>query len=49
MPGFKTIVNLGLEWRHRQGSPDALIKENYLNITLGVNFNQMWFRPNKIY
>ncbi len=49
VPGFKTIVNLGLEWRHRQGSPDALIKENYLNITLGVNFNQMWFRPNKIY
>ena len=49
VPGFKTIVNLGVEWRHRQGSPNALIKENYLNITLGVNFNEMWFRPNKIY
>lgn len=48
VPGFKTIVNLGLEWRHRQGSPEALIKENYLNITIGVNFNEMWFRPNKI-
>ncbi|MDE6136898.1 MAG: hypothetical protein K2F97_05420 [Muribaculaceae bacterium] len=49
VPGFKTIVNVGVEWRHRQGSPNALIKENYLNITLGVNFNEMWFRPNKIY
>jgi len=49
VPGFKTIVNLGVEWRHRQGSPMALIKENYLNITIGVNFNEMWFRPNKIY
>lgn len=49
VPGFKTVVNLGLEWRHRQGSPAALIKEDYLNITIGVNFNEMWFRPNKIY
>lgn len=49
VPGFKTIVNLGVEWRHRQATPNALIKENYLNITLGVNFNEMWFRPNKIY
>lgn len=49
VPGFKTVVNLGLEWRHRQGSPDALIREDYLNITIGVNFNEMWFRPNKIY
>lgn len=49
VPGFKTIVNLGMEWRHRQGSPAALIKEDYLNITIGVNFNEMWFRPSKIY
>ncbi|MDE6285443.1 MAG: hypothetical protein K2L99_00415, partial [Muribaculaceae bacterium] len=49
VPGFKTVVSLGLEWRHRQGHPQALIKEDYLNITIGVNFNEMWFRPNKIY
>ena len=49
VPGFKTVVNLGLEWRHRAGSPNTLIKEDYLNITIGVNFNQMWFQPNKIY
>ncbi len=49
VPGFKTMVNLGFEWLHRQGTPDALVKENYLNITIGVNFNETWFRKNKIY
>ena len=47
--GFKTIVNLGLEWKHRQATPDPLLKEDYLNITIGVNFNEMWFRKSKIY
>ena len=49
MPSFKTIVNLGFEFRHRQGYPQALIKENYFNLTLGINFNEMWFRKSKIY
>lgn len=49
VPSFKTIVNLGIEWKHRQASPAALVKENYLNITIGVNFNEMWFRKSKIY
>lgn len=46
--GFKTIVNLGFEYRHRQASPQTLIKEDYFNITVGVNFNEMWFWKNKI-
>ncbi len=49
VPTFKTTVNLGLEWKHRQASPQALIKEDYLNITIGINFNEMWFRQSKIY
>lgn len=49
VPTFKTTVNLGFEWKHRQASPLSLIKEDYLNITLGINFNEMWFRPSKIY
>lgn len=49
VPGYRTILNLGIEWRHRQCSPVALIKENYLNITLGINFNEMWFRKNRLY
>lgn len=46
--GLKTIVNLGFEYRHRQASPQALVKEDYFNITVGVNFNEMWFWKNKI-
>ena len=44
----KTTVNLGVEWRHRETSPVHLITENYLNITLGVNFNEMWFWKSRI-
>lgn len=49
VPGFKTVINVGLEYRHRQAYPNALVKEDYLNITIGVNFNEMWFRKNKLY
>ncbi len=45
---LKTVINLGLEYRHRQAHPNPLVKENYFNITLGVNFNEMWFWRNKI-
>lgn len=47
-PEGKTMINLGLEWKHRQGSPEKLITENYFNITLGVNFNEVWFWKRKI-
>lgn len=49
VPGFKSTINLGLEYKHRQAHPNPLIKENYLNVTLGINFNEMWFRKSKIY
>ncbi len=49
VPGFRSTINLGLEYKHRQAHPNPLIKENYFNITLGVNFNEMWFRKSKIY
>lgn len=48
VPVFKTIVNLGFEWKRRQAHPNPLIKENYFNITLGINFNEMWFGQSKI-
>lgn len=47
-PEGKTMVNLGLEWRQRYASPQTLIRENYFNITLGVNFNEVWFFKRKI-
>lgn len=49
VPTFKTTINLGFEWMCRKAHPNPLVKENYLNITLGVNFNEMWFRQSKIY
>ena len=47
-PGGKTMINFGLEWRHRQSSPVNLLSENYFNIMLGVNFNEVWFFKRKI-
>ncbi len=47
-PSSKTLINLGFEWRHRYSSPSLYIKEDYLNITLSVNFNELWFWKNKI-
>ncbi|CDE07755.1 putative uncharacterized protein [Prevotella sp. CAG:485] len=47
-PEGKTLINLGLEYKHRQASPQKLVSENYFNITLGVNFNEIWFWKRKI-
>lgn len=44
----KTMINLGFEWKHRYSAPTLLISENYFNITLSVNFNELWFWKNKI-
>ena len=48
VPNGKTTINLGFEWRHRTSSPTVMIEEDCLNITLSVNFNEMWFWKNKI-
>ncbi|MDE5871446.1 MAG: hypothetical protein K2H22_05870 [Muribaculaceae bacterium] len=47
-PGSKTMINLGLEWRHRQTSPVNMLTENYFNVMVGVNFNEVWFFKRKI-
>ena len=47
-PSSKTMINVGFEYKHRNSAPVNYISENYFNITLGVNFNQMWFWQNKI-
>ena len=46
--GQKTVVNLGFEYRHRAATDKRLLQENYFNIRLGINFNQLWFFQNKI-
>lgn len=44
----KTVINLGFEYHNRRATPDPLVKERYFNLTLGVNFNQLWFYRNKL-
>jgi len=44
----KTIINVGFEWLHRSASPQKLITEDYYSITLGLNFNELWFWQRKI-
>lgn len=46
--GTRTMINVGLEYRHRGTAVAGLLKEDYLNLTLGINFNQTWFFKNKI-
>lgn len=47
-PEGKTMINLGFEWKHRKATPMALITEDIFNITLGINFNELWFWQRKI-
>ena len=47
-PSTKTVINIGFEYKHRATTPADLITEDYFNITLGINFNEMWFWKNKI-
>lgn len=47
-PEGRTLINIGLEWKHRVAAPQKLISENYLNVTLGINFNEVWFWQRKL-
>lgn len=47
-PEGKTMINLGFEWKRRAAHPQALITENYFNITLGINVNELWFWQRRI-
>lgn len=47
-PQDKTMINVGFEWKHRAAHPQVMLAENYFNITLGVNFNELWFWQRKI-
>lgn len=43
----KSVVNLGLEYRHRDAGKNYL-NENHFNVMLGLKFNEMWFWKSKI-
>lgn len=42
-PKGKTMINVGFEWRHRSSYPANLLTENFFNVMIGVNFNEVWF------
>jgi len=44
----KSVLNLGFSFRHREASPVKLVSENALEVTLGINFNELAFWRNKI-
>ena len=44
----KTVINIGFEYHNRQATPVALLKEDYFQLNIGVNFNAMWFFQNKL-
>lgn len=44
----KTMINVGFEWKHRYASPQKLVSENYFNIMIGINFNEVWFWQRKL-
>lgn len=47
-PSSKTMINLSFEYKNRTTHPQAMVKENYFMVTLGVNFNELWFWRNKL-
>lgn len=47
-PEGRTMVNLGFEWKRRKTTPRSLVTENYFNITLGINVNELWFWQRRI-
>lgn len=47
-PGSKTVFNIGFEWLRRACTSASLLSENYFNIRIGINFNQMWFMQSKL-
>ena len=48
VPSAKTMVNLSFEYRNRRATPVKLVQEDYFTVTLGINFNELWFWRNKL-
>ena len=41
--GDKSILNVGFEYSHRNGTPDKLLSEDHISIVISMTFNEMWF------
>lgn len=40
-------MNLGLEYVNRRTTPQSLITENYLRVSVSLTFNEFWFFKRK--
>lgn len=43
----RSVVNVGIEWKHCKPSINTQITENYLMLHLGVTFSEYWFMKRK--
>lgn len=43
----KSILNISLEYSHRNGYPNKLLSEDHLAIVVSMTFNEMWFWQRK--
>ena len=39
----RSLINVGVEWKHRAPSVSGQITENYLMLHLGITFSEAWF------
>lgn len=46
--GIISMLNIGMEWMHRQSDAPGMVKEDYLMLNLGIQFNERWFKKYKI-
>lgn len=44
----KSMLNIGLEYSHRNGSPNKLLNEDHLSVIVSITFNEMWFWQRKL-
>jgi hypothetical protein len=48
LSGTFSNINLGFEYGRKGTKDAALIEENYMNISVGISFNDKWFQRRKI-
>lgn len=44
----KSMLNIGLEYVHRNSVPNPLLSEDHLSVVVSITFNEMWFWQRKL-
>ena len=40
---FPTYVNVGLQWTNRSAGAAGFVRENIVQLNIGLTFNERWF------